>query len=81
MGDYVMVCAIFVCLLALALIALSKPLQFLLKFCSSAILGGGILFLGQSLGANVGLNGATIIVSGLLGVPGAAGMLLLSLLL
>ena len=81
MGDYVMVCAIFVCLLALALIALSKPLQFLLKFCGSGILGGGLLFLGQSLGANVGLNVATLVVSGLLGIPGAAGMFILSLLL
>jgi len=81
MGEYVMVCGIFVCLLVLALIALARPLQFLLKFCGSAILGGGLLFLGQSLGAHVGLNAATLIVSGFLGLPGAAGMLLLSLLL
>ena len=81
MGEYVMTCAIFVCLLALALIALAKPLQTLLKFSLTAALGGVVLFLGQSLGANVGLNGATLLVSGLLGLPGVAGMFVLSFLL
>jgi len=81
MGNYVMACAIFVCLLALALIALAKPLQMLLKLGLSAIAGGVILFLGQSLGAAVGVNGVTLAVSALLGIPGAAGMLLLSFLL
>lgn len=81
MGNYVMACAIFVCLLALALIALAKPLQILLKLGLSAIAGGVILFLGQSLGAAVGVNGVTLAVSALLGIPGAAGMLLLSFLL
>lgn len=81
MGNYVMACAIFVCLLALALIALAKPLQMLLKLGISAIAGGVLLFLGQSLGAAVGVNGVTLAVSALLGIPGAAGMLLLSFLL
>lgn len=81
MGNYVMACAIFICLLALALIALAKPLQLLLKLGLSALAGGVILFLGQSLGAAVGVNGVTLAVSALLGVPGAAGMLLLSFLL
>lgn len=81
MGNYVMACAIFVCLLALALIALAKPLQMLLKLGLSAIAGGVLLFLGQSLGAAVGVNGVTLAVSALLGIPGAAGMLLLSFLL
>lgn len=81
MGDYVMTCAIFVCLFAVALIALAKPLQMLMKFALSAAMGGFALFLGQSLGASVGLNAATLLVSGLLGLPGAAGMILLSFLL
>ena len=81
MGDYVMTCAIFVCLLALALIAMAKPLQTLLKCGISAALGGVVLFLGQSLGAEVGVNGATLLVSGLLGLPGVAGMFVLSFLL
>ena len=81
MGDYVMTCAIFVCLFALALIALAKPLQMLLRFLLSAAFGGFALFLGQSLGAAVGLNAATLLVAGVLGLPGVAGILVLSFLL
>lgn len=81
MGSYVMTCAIFVCLLALALIALSKPLQVLLRLLVSAAAGGVVLFLGQTFGADVGLNGATLAVSALLGLPGVAGMFVLSFLL
>ena len=81
MGDYVMTGAIFVCLFALSLIALAKPLQWLMRFFLSAALGGFALFLGQSLGAAVGLNAVTLLVAGLLGLPGVAGMLVLSVLL
>ena len=81
MGDYVMTCAIFVCLFALALIALSKPLQMCLRFLFSAVVGGIVLFLGQSLGVSVGLNLATVLVAGFLGLPGVAGMFTLSFLM
>ena len=81
MGSYVMTCAIFVCLFALALIALSKPLLVCLRLLISAGIGSGLLFLGQSLGANVGVNAATVLVSAMLGVPGVAGMYILSFLL
>lgn len=81
MGDYVMTCAIFVCLFALALIALSKPLQVCLRFLFSAVIGGVALFLGQSFGASVGLNAVTVLMAGLLGLPGVAGMFVLSFLL
>lgn len=81
MGNYVMFCAIFVCLFAVALIALAKPLQVLCKLGFSAIAGGCILFLGKSLGAAVGVNAATLAVSALLGMPGVAGMFVLSFLL
>ena len=81
MGDYVMTCAIFVCLFALALIALSKPQQMFLRFLFSAVVGGIVLFLGQSLGVSVGLNLATVLVAGLLGLPGVAGMFALSFLM
>jgi len=80
-GEYVMTCAIFVCLLALMLIALSKPLQVCLRLLFSAGIGSGLLFLGQSLGAGVGVNGVTVAVSAILGVPGVAGMYLLGFLL
>lgn len=81
MGEYVMTCAIFVCLFALALIALSKPLQVFLRLLLSAGVGGGLLFLGQSLGAAVGVNAATVVVSAILGVPGVVGMYILGFLL
>ena len=81
MGEYVMTCAIFVCLLALALIALAKPLRLLMRFFLSAARGGFALFLGQSLGAAVGLNAATLCIAGVLGLPGVAGMYVLSFLL
>lgn len=81
MGNYVMVCGIFVCLFALVLIALAKPLQVFCKLGFSALLGGCILFLGESLGAAVGVNAATLAVSAFLGIPGVAGMLLLSFFL
>ena len=81
MGDYVMTCAVFVCLFGLVLIALAKPLRTLCRLVVSMAAGGGLLFLGQSLGAEVGINGATLLVSGLLGIPGATGMLILSFLL
>ncbi len=81
MERYVMACAIFVCLFALALIALAKPLQMLLRFGLSAAVGGILLFLGQSLGAAVGVNGATLLAAGILGLPGVAGLFLLSFIL
>jgi len=81
MGEYVMTCAIFVCLFALALIALSKPLRVLLRMLLSAAAGGFLLFFGQSMGAAVGVNAVTLLISAMLGVPGVAGMYILSFLL
>lgn len=79
--DYMMTCAIFVCLLGLALLALARPLAVLLKFTLSAAVGGAALFLGQSLGLAVGLNAATLLVAGMLGLPGVTGLVVLSFLL
>ena len=76
-----MIYGIFVCLFGLGLLAMAKPLRILCRLMLSAAAGGALLFLGQSLGAEVGINGGTLLLSGLLGVPGAAGMLLLSFLL
>ncbi|MBQ3567690.1 MAG: pro-sigmaK processing inhibitor BofA family protein [Anaerotignum sp.] len=81
MGEYVMTCAIFVCLLALALIAFAKPLRTLLRLSVSAAVGGTLLYLGQSLGAAVGLNAATLTISAILGVPGVLGLYILGFLL
>lgn len=80
-GNHIMLCAILVCLIALGCIALAKPLQLLFRFLLSAAAGGVVLFLGQSLGAAVGINCATLLVAGLLGLPGVAGIFLLSFFL
>lgn len=76
MGNHpdILLCAIFVCLIALGLLALAKPLRLLLRFLLSAAAGGMVLFLGQSLGAAVGVNGITLLIAGLLGLPGVAGV-------
>jgi hypothetical protein len=76
-----MTCGIFVCLLALALIAFAKPLQMILWMTVSAAAGGALLFLGQSMGAAVGVNAATLAVSAILGLPGVAGLYILGFLL
>ena len=55
-GEAIMFCAIFVCLFALALLALARPLRMLCKCGISAVLGAFLLFLGKSLGAAVGIN-------------------------
>lgn len=77
-GEYIMFCAIFVCLFALAL---AKPLRMLCKCGISAAMGAFLLFLGKSLGAAVGINAATLAVSAFLGLPGVAGIFLLSFFL
>lgn len=81
MGNAVMIGGILVCLLALVALALAKPLRVLGKLCFSAALGSVVLLLGESLGLAVGLNGATVAVAAILGMPGVAGLLLLSFLL
>ena len=81
MGTYVMTCGILVCLLTLALIAFAKPLQVIFRMTVSAVVGGGLLFLGQSMGAAVGVNAATLMVSAILGVPGVVGLYILAFLL
>ena len=78
-GEAIMFCAIFVCLFALALLALARPLRMLCKCGISAVLGAFLLFLGKILGA--GINAATLAVSAFLGLPGVAGIFLLSFFL
>lgn len=80
-GEAIMFCAIFVCLFALALLALARPLRMLCKCGISAVLGAFLIFLGKSLGAAVGINAATLAVSAFLGLPGVAGIFLLSFFL
>lgn len=81
LGTMAMTASIGVCLLALAVIVFAKPLRLLFGFALSATAGGIVLFVGQSIGAAVGVNGATLLTAGLLGLPGVLGLFLLSILL
>lgn len=80
-GTMAMTASIGVCLLALAVILLAKPLQMLFRFAAAAAAGGIVLFLGHSMGAAVGINGVTLFTAGLLGLPGVLGLFVLSILL
>lgn len=81
MGNTVMAGALLLSLAVLALLALAKPLRWLLRLGVSAAAGSALLFLGQSLGAAVGVNVWTAAVCAFLGLPGVAGLFLLSFLL
>ena len=80
-GTMAMTASIGVCLLALTVILLAKPLRMLFRFAVSAAAGGVVLFLGHSMGAAVGINGVTLLTAGLLGLPGVIGLFMLSVLL
>jgi hypothetical protein len=53
----------------------------ILQMMVSAAVGGGLLFLGQSMGAAVGVNAATLAISAILGVPGVVGLYIFGFLL
>ena len=80
MNTMVISIMLFTCLLLLALIALAKPLKAIAKFLFSAAVGGGLLWAGQTLAA-VAANPVTLLVSGLLGLPGVAGIFILGFFL
>ncbi len=71
--------SILLCTLLCAL--LFRPLRFLLRFVCSAAVGGALLWGCAALGAEVGVNFVTLLVCGFMGLPGAGGIVLLSLLL
>lgn len=72
---------ISICLCGLLCALLFRPLRFLLRFLCSAACGGALLWGCSLLGAEVGINLVTLLVCGFLGLPGAGGLLMLSVLL
>lgn len=81
LSTMAMTASIGICLLALAVILLAKPLRMLLRFMLSAAAGGIVLLVGNSMGAAVGVNGVTLLTAGVLGLPGVLGLFVLSVLL
>ena len=69
---------VITCLVIVVLVALAKPLQWLFRFLLSGICGSALLFLLSRLGFAVGVNAVTFVVTGLLGMPGVAGLVVLS---
>ena len=72
---------IFSCLGLMILIILSKPIKFLLKVIINAGIGGIAITILHTIGLPIGVNYMTILFTGILGVPGIAGLLLLCVLL
>lgn len=69
------------CLVFLALAAFAKPLKVVLRFAISAAVGGGCLWICNRLGLNLGVNPATLLTVGVLGLPGFVGLVALSFFL
>ena len=72
---------IFSCLGLMTLIILSKPIKLLLKVILNAGIGGVIITVLHTIGFPIGVNYMTILFTGLLGIPGIAGLLLLCVVL
>ena len=72
---------IFSCLGLMTLIILSKPIKFLLKTVVNAGIGCIAILLLHTIGLPIGINYMTVLFTGLLGIPGIAGLLLLCVLL
>ena len=73
---------IIVCSLGvLLLMTMTKPLQGLLRFFTSATIGGICVWVCQGLGFAIGINPVTLVALGILGIPGFVGLLALSLFL
>lgn len=79
MGSTTILSAMVItCLVIVVLAALAKPLKGILSFLLSGIVGSVLLFVLGRLGFAVGVNAVTFAVTGLLGMPGVAGLVVLS---
>ena len=77
MNTMVISIMLFTCLLLLGAAAVLTALLLVV----SAAVGGCLLWAGQTLGAAVAANPVTLLVSGLLGLPGVAGIFILGFFL
>lgn len=72
---------IICCLVFLALAAFAKPLKVVARFLVCAAVGGCCLWISNRLGLNLGVNPATLLTVGTLGLPGFLGLVALSFFL
>ena len=76
-----------VCIIAIFILGkiFAWPLQGIIKLIGNSIIGGIIIFLINIVGANfnfhIGLNIVTALVVGILGIPGAVLLIILTLFL
>lgn len=74
-----------VLLLLLLLQVLARPLEVLLRLLGSSLVGGlllwGINLIGRPFGFHLGLNPASALVAGVLGIPGVVSLGIMRLLL
>lgn len=80
-SNQIITAMIFSCLALMTLIILSKPIKFLLKAIINAGIGCVVITVLHTIGLPIGINYMTVLFTGILGVPGIAGLLLLCILL
>ena len=69
---------LLVCLGILILTALAKPLKLLFRILVSAAGGGALIWVCGKLGLAIGINAVTLVIAGILGLPGVLGLIALS---
>ncbi len=80
-SNQIITAMIFSCLGLMTLIILSKPIKFLLKSVINAGIGCAVITLLHTIGLPIGINYMTVLFTGLLGIPGIAGLILLCVFL
>lgn len=83
--DSVVFWMIGLCLVIICLFVLSKPLKALLRIARNALIGAfafvGMNFLLSPLSISVGVNALTVLIVGILGVPGFLSLYLSRMIL
>ena len=81
-GTVFITAMIIICVAAAALMLLARPIRGLLRFLAGAVLGAAVYALNVFFPAvNVGINPVTAAVTGFLGLPGVAALIVAGLLL
>lgn len=76
---------IFACAAMIVLMIMSKPIRFIVKIIINSIIGAAAIAaanaaIGPILGFYIGINAFTVLVTGILGVPGFFALLAVRML-